>query len=123
MIFMPYYRQHGQLFNSHARPRSTSTNEQSNTTITTTTNSGNSCKFACSILCRCTFSLFLLIIGLCLLRISIMNDAYDHKEGSPIIAVILLTISIVSLIRTCQKLRHYFIILDTRRRLVQVKKF
>jgi hypothetical protein len=52
-----------------------------------------------------------------------MNDAYDHKEGSPIIAVILLTISIVSLIRTCQKLRHYFIILDTRRRLVQVKKF
>jgi hypothetical protein len=118
VIFMPYYRQHGQLFHSHARtrPSSSSSNGPNNTT-TTVPMSG--CKFASSILCRFSFSLFLLIIALFLFQLSI-DTVSNQKEGSNIIAAILLTIAIVSFVRTCQTLRRYYIIMHTRRRLIQV---
>ncbi|CAF1177443.1 unnamed protein product [Adineta steineri] len=119
VIFMPYYRQHGQLFQPHTRTQPPS-NGSNNTTTTTTaaTIRINRCKFISNMFCRFIFSLLLLTISLFLFRISVEN-ASDQKEGSNIIAAILLTISIVSFIRTCQKLRRYFIILDTRRRLIQ----
>jgi len=115
VIFMPHYRQHGQLFPSHSRTRPLS-NGQNNTT---TTIQMNRCKFASNILCRFIFSLLLLTIALFLFRISIENVS-NQKEGSNIIAAILLTIAIISFIRTCQKVRRYCIIMDTRRRLIQV---
>ena len=118
VIFMPYYRQHGQLFQSHSRARPSSSNGQNHTTSTIQM---NRCKFASNIICRFIFSLFLLTIALFLFRISIEN-ASNQKEGSNIIAAILLTIAIVSFIRTCQKVRRYCIIVDTRRRLIQVRK-
>jgi hypothetical protein len=46
----------------------------------------------------------------------------NKKEGSNVIAAILLTVAIVSFLRTCQTLRRYLTILQTRGRLVQVKK-
>ena len=119
---MPYYRQHGQLFHPHTRPRpssSSSSNGQNNTT-TTTVVPMSGCKFASSILCRFTFSLFLFIIALFLFQLSIDNASSNQKEGSNIIAAILLTIAIVSFIRTCQTLRRYYMIMHTRRRLIQV---
>ena len=125
VIFMPYYRQHGQFLHSHARSRpSTASNGQHNTTATTTTQTTvhmSACKFASSILCRFTFSLFLFAIALFLFQLSI-NNVSNKKEGSNIIAVILLTIAIVSFLRTCQTLRRYLTIMQTRRRLIQVSK-
>jgi hypothetical protein len=125
VIFMPYYRQHGQLLHSHPRSRpSSSSNGQHNTTTTTTTTQTtvhmSACKFASSILCRFTFSLFLFAIALFLFQLSI-NNVSNKKEGSNIIAAILLTIAIVSFLRTCQTLRRYLTIMQTRRRLIQVK--
>ncbi len=120
---MPYYRQHGQLIHSHprSRPLSSSSNGQHNTSTTTQTAVHMSaCKFASSILCRFTFSLFLFAIALFLFQLSI-NNASTKKEGSNIIAAILLTIAIVSFLRTCQTLRRYLTIMQTRRRLIQVK--
>jgi hypothetical protein len=122
VIFMPYYRQHGQLFHTHSRTRPSSTSNGQNNSTTTTINPLNGYQIACSILCRFTFSLFLFVIALFLFRLSIDNTA-NQKEGSPIIAAILLTISIISFIRTYQKLRQYFIIMETRRRIIQVKIF
>jgi hypothetical protein len=120
VIFMPYYRQHGQLLHSHPRSRpSSSTNGQHNTTTTATVHM-SACKFASSILCRFTFSLFLFAIAFFLFQLSI-NNASNKKEGSNIIAAILLTIAIVSFLRTCQTLRRYLTIMQTRRRLIQVK--
>jgi hypothetical protein len=121
VIFMPYYRQHGQLFHSHSRARPSSTLNGQNNSTTTTINPLNGYQIACSILCRFAFSLFLFVIALFLFRLSMDNTA-NQREGSPIIAVILLTIAIISFIRTYQKLRQYFIIMDTRRRIIQVKK-
>ena len=118
VIFMPYYRQHGQLFHSPSRARPAS-NGQNNTT--TTTVAMNSCKFVSSVLCRFVFSFFLLIIALFLFRLSV-DDTSNQNGGSIIIAAILLTVSVISLIRTCQKIRRYYIIMDTRRRLIQVEK-
>jgi len=119
VIFMPYYRQHGQLFHTHSRPRPSSTSNGQNNSTTTTINSLNGYQIACSILCRFGFSLFLFVIALFLFRLSIDNTT-NQKEGSPIIAAILLTIAIISFIRTYQKLRQYFIIMETRRRIIQV---
>jgi uncharacterized membrane protein len=116
---MPYYRQNGHLFHSHSRTRPPLiSNGQTNSTTTTTTTAAvqlNSCQIALNILCRFVFSLFLLIIAIFLLTLST-----NQNEGSPIIATILLTIAIVSFIRTYQKLRQYYIIMDTRRRFIQV---
>jgi hypothetical protein len=122
VIFMPYYRQHGQLIHSHARSRPlSSSNGQHNTSTTTqTTIHMSACKFASSILCRFTFSLFLFAIALFLFQLSVINVS-NKKEGSNIIAAILLTIAIVSFLRTCQTLRRYLTIMQTRRRLIQVK--
>jgi hypothetical protein len=124
VIFMPYYRQHGQFLHSHPRSRPSSlSNGQHNTTTTTTTQTTvhmSACKFASSILCRFTFSLFLFAIALFLFQLSI-NNMPNKKEGSNIIAAILLTIAIVSFLRTCQTLRRYLTIMQTRRRLIQVK--
>ncbi len=119
---MPYYRQHGQLFHSHPRTRpSSSSNGQHNTTTTTQTTVHMSvCKIASSILCRFTFSLFLFGIALFLFHLS-MDNVSNKVDGSNIIAAILLTIAIVSFLRTCQTLRRYLTIMQTRRRLVQVK--
>jgi hypothetical protein len=126
VIFMPYYRQHGPLhLHSHSRNRpSSSSNGQNNTTTPTTTQTTvhlSACKFASSILCRFTFSLFLFAIALFLFQLSI-NNVSNKKEGSNIIAAILLTIAIVSFLRTCQTLRRYLTIMQTRRRLIQVEK-
>lgn len=121
VIFMPYYRQHGQLLHSHPRSRPSSSSAGQNNTSTTQTNVHMSaCKFASSILCRFTFSLFLFAIALFLFQLSI-NNVSNKKEGSNIIAAILLTIAIVSFLRTCQTLRRYLTIMQTRRRLIQVK--
>ncbi len=122
VIFMPYYRQHGEFLHSHARnrPSSSSSNGQHNTTAQATVHM-SACKFASSMLCRFTFSLFLFAIALFLFQLSI-NNLSNKKEGSNIIAVILLTIAIVSFLRTCQTLRRYLTIMQTRRRLIQVKK-
>lgn len=117
VIFMPHYRQHGQLFQSHSRTRPSSTG-QNNPTATLQI---NRCKFASNILCRFIFSFILLTIALFLFRLSVENET-KQKEGSNIIAAILLTIAIVSFIRTCQKIRRYCIIIDTRRRLIQVQQ-
>lgn len=123
VIFMPYYRQHGQLFHAHTRtrPLSSASGQQSTTSSTTshTTVHMSACRFASSILCRFTFSLFLFAIALFLFQLSI-NNASNKKEGSNIIAAILLTIAIVSFLRTCQTLRRYLTIMQTRRRLIQV---
>ena len=130
VIFMPYYRQNGQFLHAHTRTRplpSTSGQQNTSSTTTTTTASATSptaihmsaCRFASSILCRFTFSLFLFAIALFLFQLSI-NNAQNKKEGSNIIAAILLTIAIVSFLRTCQTLRRYLTIMQTRRRLIQV---
>jgi hypothetical protein len=122
VIFMPYYRQHGQFLHSHSRTRpSLSSNGHHNTTTTAqTTVHMSACRFASSILCRFTFSLFLFAIALFLFQLSI-NNVSNKKEGSNIIAAILLTIAIVSFLRTCQTLRRYLTIMQTRRRLIQVE--
>ena len=125
---MPYYRQHGQLIHSHPRARpipSSSTGHHSGNAGTTATSTAvhmSACKFASSILCRFTFSLFLFAIALFLFQLSISNVS-NKKEGSNIIAAILLTIAIVSFLRTCQTLRRYLTIMHTRRRLIQVERF
>ncbi len=128
VIFMPYYRQHGQFLHSHSRTRpSLSSNGQHNTTTTTTTTTTtpqttvhmSACRFVSSILCRFIFSLFLFAIALFLFQLSIHNVS-NKKEGSNIIAAILLTIAIVSFLRTCQTVRRYLTIMQTRRRLIQV---
>ena len=118
VIFMPYYRQQGQLLHSH--PRSRPLSSQSNP-ITQTNIHMSACRFATSILCRFTFSLFLFAIALFLFQLSI-NNVSNKKEGSNIIAAILLTIAIVSFLRTCQTLRQYLTIMQTRRRLLQVAR-
>lgn len=128
VIFMPYYRQHGQLLHAHTRTRplsSTSGQASSSSPATTTSPTAihmSACRFASSILCRFTFSLFLFAIALFLFQLSI-NNTPNKKEGSNIIAAILLTIAIVSFLRTCQTLRRYLTIMQTRRRLIQVKRF
>lgn len=120
VIFMPYYRQQGQLFHSHARSRpSPSTNGQHHTTTHSQVHM-SACKFASNILCRFTFSLFLFAIALFLFQLSI-NNVPNKKKGSNIIAAILLTIAMVSFLRTCQTLRRYLTIMQTRRRLFRVK--
>ncbi|UJR10023.1 hypothetical protein I4U23_014246 [Adineta vaga] len=116
VIFMPYYRQHGQSIHSNSRTRPPAiTNGQNNSEANIRM---NRCRFISNMLCRFICSLFLLTIALFLFQLSIDN-ASNQKEGSNIIAAILLTIAIISFIRTCQKLRRYYIILDTRRRLIQ----
>ena len=126
VIFMPYYRQHGQFLHSHPRTRpSLSSNGQHNatgtaTTTTQTTVHMSACRFVSSILCRFTFSLFLFTIALFLFQLSIQNVS-NKKEGSNIIAAILLTIAIVSFLRTCQTIRRYLTVMQTRRRLIQVE--
>lgn len=119
---MPYYRQHGQILHSHtrSRPSASSSNGQHSTTTTAHADDihMSACKFASSILCRFTVSLFLFAIALFLFQLSINNNS-DKKEGSNVTAVILLTISIASFIRTCQTLRRYLILMQTRRRLIQ----
>lgn len=132
VIFMPYYRQNGQFLHAHTRTRPlSSTSGQQNTSSTTTTTAPatsptavhmSACRFASGILCRFTFSLFLFAIALFLFQLSINNDQ-NKKEGSNIIAAILLTIAIVSFLRTCQTLRSYLMIMQTRRRLIQVWKY
>lgn len=126
VIFMPYYRQHGQLFHSHPRSRpSASSNGQNNTATTTatahTTVHMSTCRFVSNILCRFIFSFFLFAIAFILFQLSI-NNMSNKKEGSNIIAAILLTVAIVSFLRTCQTLRRYLTIMQTRRRLIQVKR-
>ena len=106
---MPYYRQHGPLFGSVPRP-----SVPNDATVPI-----SGCKFVSSILCRFTFSLFLLIIALCLFELSI-DDESNKNRGSAVIAMILLTVAIISILRTCQTLRRYYIIMNTRRRLIQV---
>ena len=108
VIFMPYYRHHGHFFHSRPRPSSTATVQL------------NCCQIASNILCRLACSLFLLIIAVFLFKLSIDATA-NQNEGSPILATILLTIAIVSFIRTYQKLRQYYVIMNTRRRLIQVE--
>jgi hypothetical protein len=126
VIFMPYYRQNGQFFHSHPRTRpSLSSNGHPHTTTATTTTTQttvhmSACRFVSSILCRLTFSLFLFAIALFLFQLSIHNVS-NKKEGSNIIAAILLTIAIVSFLRTCQTIRRYLTIMQTRRRLIQVQ--
>ena len=126
VIFMPYYRQHGQLMHSHPRarpiPSSSAGHHHANagTGGTAATAHMSACKFASSILCRFTFSLFLFAIALFLFQLSVI-DVSNKKEGSNIIAAILLTIAIVSFLRTCQTLRRYLTIMHTRRRLIQVQ--
>ncbi|CAF2478186.1 unnamed protein product [Rotaria sp. Silwood2] len=118
VIFMPYYRQQGQLFHSHTRSRPLSSSNGQHHTTTHAAIHMSACKFASSILCRFTFSLFLFAIALFLFQLSI-NNVSNKKKGSNIIAAILLTIAIVSFLRTCQTLRRYLTIMQTRRRLVQ----
>lgn len=111
VIFMPYYRPRLRFFHSQSQ---TNSNEPTNPTI-----QFNVCQIVSNILCRLAFSLFLFIMALFLLRLSIGNTT-NQNEGSPIIATILLTIAIVSFIRTYQKLKQYYVIMNTRRRLIQV---
>lgn len=116
MIFMPYYRPHLHYFHAQSENNSSTTsNGQNHSNVRF-----NVCQIASNILCRLAFSVFLLIMALLLLRLSIDNPT-NQNEGSPIIATILLTIAIVSFIRTYQKLKQYYLIMDTRRRLVQVQ--
>ena len=125
---MPYYRQHGQVILSYPRARPTpsaSTGHHSGNAGATAASTAvhmSAGKFASSILCRLTFSLFLFAIALFLFQLSI-NNVSNKKEGSNIIAAILLTIAIVSFLRTCQTLRRYLTIMHTRRRLIQVERF
>lgn len=115
VIFMPYYRPHLHYFHAQSQNNSsTTTNRQTHSTVRL-----NICQITSNILCRLACSVFLLIMALFLLRLSIDNPT-NQNEGSPIIATILLTIAIVSFVRTYQKLKQYYLILDTRRRLVQV---
>ncbi|CAF0824418.1 unnamed protein product [Adineta steineri] len=120
VIFMPYYRQHGQIFHSHprTRPSSTPPNGQHHHTTTHHTLHMSTCKFVSNILCRFIFSFFLFTIAFILFKFSI-NNIPNKKEGSNVIAAILLTVAIVSFLRTCQTLRRYFTIMRTRRRLIQ----
>ena len=123
VIFMPYYRQHGQPIYTRSRPSASSTsssNAQSTTTTTTPVPAPMSCcQFASSILCRFIFSLFLLIIALFIFDMSIDNDS-NRKQGSTVVAGILLIVALISCLRTCQTLRNYYFIMCTRRRLIQV---
>jgi len=121
VIFMPYYRQHGQLLHSHPRSRPSSSSNGQNNTTTNTAFHMSTCRFASNILCRFIFSFFLFAIAFVLFQLSI-NNMSNKKEGSNVIAAILLTVAIVSFLRTCQTLRRYLTILQTRGRLVQVKK-
>lgn len=116
MIFMPYYRPHLHYFHAQSENNSSTTSSGQNHSNVRF----NVCQIASNILCRLAFSVFLLIMALLLLRLSIDNPT-NQNEGSPIIATILLTIAIVSFIRTYQKLKQYYLIMDTRRRLVQVQ--
>ena len=125
VIFMPYYRQQRQVLHSHPRNRplsssSSLSNGRHNMNAQSTVYL-SACRFVSSILCRFTFSLFLFAIALFLFQLS-MGNVSNKTEGSNIIAAILLTIAIVSFLRTCQVLRRYLIIMQTRRRLIQVKK-
>ena len=113
VIFMPYYRQPGTI-HINVRGRSAAGQNGNNAPVHI-----SACKFASSMLCRFTFSLFLFAIALFLFQLS-FNNASNKKEGSNIIAAILLTIAIVSFLRTCQTLRRYLTIMHTRRRLIQV---
>ena len=113
VIFMPYYRSRLRYFHGQSQTHS---NEQNNPT-----NRLSVYHIVPSILCRLAFSLFLFVMALFLLRLSIDNTT-NQNEGSPIIATILLTIAVVSFIRTYQKLKQYYIIMDTRRRLFQVER-
>ena len=122
VIFMPYYRQHGQSLHSSSRARPAASLSLPNAqTHASAAIRMNRCRFLSNILCRFICSLFLLTIALFLFQLSIEN-ASNQREGSNIIAAILLTIAIVSFIRTCQKLRRYYTILETRRRLIQVRE-
>ncbi|UJR36054.1 hypothetical protein I4U23_028791 [Adineta vaga] len=119
VIFMPYYRQHGQLLHSHPRSRpSALSNGQNHTTTAHALVHMSTCKFASNILCRFIFSFFLFAISFALFQLSI-NNVSSKKEGSNVIAAILLTVAIVSFLRTCQTLRRYLTIMQTRRRLIQ----
>ncbi|CAF1044284.1 unnamed protein product [Adineta ricciae] len=118
VIFMPYYRQHGQLLHSHPRSRPSASSNGQNHSTTQTPIHMSTCKFASNILCRFIFSLFLFAIAFVLFHLSI-NNMPNKKEGSNVIAAILLTVAIVSFLRTCQTLRRYLTIMQTRRRLVQ----
>jgi hypothetical protein len=121
VIFMPYYGQHRQLFHSHSRTQPSSSSTSNGQNNITTTTPLNSYQIVSCIFCRFTFSLFSLIIGLFLFYVSIYDAPYK-REGAPIMSIILLTVAIVSFIRTFQKLRQYYIIMDTRRQLRQVKE-
>ncbi|CAF1266554.1 unnamed protein product, partial [Rotaria sordida] len=114
VIFMPYYRQH----NRHCHSRTRSSNRQNNMITTTNDISTSDCKFASTLLCHFTFSLFLFLIALFLFQLSI-NDTQNQIEGSYIVASILLIISIISFIRICHKLKRYHVIMNTRHRLIQ----
>ncbi|CAF1307066.1 unnamed protein product [Adineta ricciae] len=118
VIFMPYYRQHGQLLHSHPRSRPSASSNGQNHSTTQTPIHMSTCKFASNILCRFIFSLFLFAIAFVLFHLS-LNNMPNKKEGSNVIAAILLTVAIVSFLRTCQTLRRYLTIMQTRRRLVQ----
>ena len=114
MIFMPHIRTpHTIYLNIGGRPAARQNGNNAPVHM-------SACKFASSILCRFTFSLFLFAIALFLFQLS-FNNASNKKEGSNIIAAILLTIAIVSFLRTCQTLRRYLTIMHTRRRLIQVR--
>ena len=119
VIFMPYYRQHGQLLHSHPRSRPSASSNGQNHSTTQTPIHMSTCKFASNILCRFIFSMFLFAIAFVLFHLSI-NDMPNKKEGSNVIAAILVTVAIVSFFRTCQTLRRYLTVMQTRRRLVQV---
>ena len=124
VIFMPYYRQHGQPFNSRSRPSASSASSSNTQSLSTTAAAASvpmsGCRFASSILCRFTFSLFLLIIALFIFELSIDNES-NRKQGSTVIAGILLIVALISFLRTCQSLRRYYFIMHTRRRLIQVR--
>ena len=121
IVFMPYYRQHGQPTYTRARPSASSTSSSNAQSTTTTTAPApvSCCRFASNILCRFTFSLFLLIIALFIFDMSIDSDS-NRKQGSTVVAGLLLIVALISFLRTCQTLRDYYFVMRTRRRLIQV---
>lgn len=103
VIFMPYYRQHGQFYHSRSRPSTSSAEPLS------------SCTFGSNIVCRFVFSFLLLLIAFFIFELSIDNPT-NQREGTMIIAIILLIIAFVSFVRTVQTLRRYDLMMKTRRR-------
>lgn len=121
VIFLPYYRRPTHAISSRSRTSASGSSVSSvhgQTVAFESDWSYSGCKFLSKIICRFSFSCFLLLIALFLFGSS--GAAKNDHEGGKIVAIILLTVGLALILRTCQTCRRYCIIMRTRRRFLEV---